>query len=550
MNRSATLEPLALLALLAVAAPALAAAPAPPVPPAAAASPLEPRAIPHAPAPIDLHGTWDVLVHGVDEQDEMGIALASGDWNGDGMDDLAIGAWLADSFENDRPNAGEVYLLFGEKIAHRTGASTRPFADLVYGARAGDRWGTAFASGDWDADGIADLAIAARFAGSGEDTVPRRAGQIAILYGGAAPESARQITNLEREADLVVFGADEGDHLGRGLLLADLDGDGLDDLVIAAVDADGTKNAVRDCGEIYCVWGERRTEPQTKVDLFDFNGWSIAGVDPNDGVGRNLATGDFDGDGWLDLALSASFADGAENARTNAGDTYVLFGGSREDLSARRELARHSDCVLFGSAAYENCGVSLAAGDLDGDGLADLAIGANLADEPKETRDMCGAVYVMRGRERGAWKRRADLGRDADLTFVGARESEQIGLTLATLAWGDDAIADLAVGANLATAGTPPRERAGRVFILSGAPGFFDEARAPRVLETAATRIIDGAGPKDQSAFALGRIARAEGNDRLLVGAPFADGPRDERPDGGEVYILSGGRLMSSPPAP
>ncbi len=526
-----------LAALVAALSPAAAAPQGDIAPPAAAAQ----RA--HV---ADLRDGCDARLRGADAQDELGIALASGDWDGDGIDDLAVGAWFSDSYSNERPNAGEVYILLGRRVAHRD-APRRRAARLIYGANEGDRVGTAIASGDWDGDGVADLAVAARFAGTSDDSLPQRSGLVMILHGGAPAESARDIVDVEREADVVIRGAEEGDRLGRALLFADLDGDGFDDLLAAAVDGDGAKNAQRDCGEVYCVWGQRLGGEREEIDLLDSPGWRIDGVDPNDGMGRNIEAGDVDGDGRLDLVLTATFADGSENARTNAGDTYVLFGGTRAELIAKVRLSRNADCVLFGGDSYEYSGASLAVGDFDGDGLAEIAIGANLADGPKTELDMCGAVYVMRGRARDGWKRRYDLGRDADVMLHGKKKGEQIGLTLAALRWQGDPLLDLAIGASLATAEEPSRERAGRVFVRLGRRDFFGAPGARLVIDDVADRIIEGPGVRDQAGFSLGRVAWGDGGrDALVIGAPFADGPRDERADAGEVYVIP----FDQPPKP
>jgi hypothetical protein len=500
--------------------------------PSAVALPLERTHV------VDLRDGYDERIRGGDAQDELGIALGSGDWDGDGIDDLAVGAWFSDSYSNERPNAGEVYILLGRRVAHRD-APGRRGARLVYGAHEGDRIGTASASGDWDGDGIADLAIAARFAGAVDDTLPQRTGLVMILYGGAPAESVREIVDLEHEADVVIRGAEEGDRLGRAVHFADLDSDGFDDLLAAAVDGDGAKNGQRDCGEVYCIWGQRLGGERQEIDLFESPGWRIDGVDPNDGMGRNIDTGDVDGDGISDIVLTATFADGAENARTNAGDTYILFGGARERWIAKVRLSRDADCVLFGGDSYEYSGASLAVADLDGDGVDDIAIGANLADEAKSGRDMCGAVYFMKGRARGEWKRRYDLGNDADVTLHGKKKGEQIGLTLAPVRWRVGPILDLAIGACLAAAEEPPRERAGRAFVFPGRQDLFAAPGARLVLDDVAGRIIEGPGARDQAGFSLGRVAWGEeGRDALVIGAPFADGPRDERADAGEVYLV------------
>jgi hypothetical protein len=500
----------------------------------------------------DLASRWDIRIFGADDRDEFGVSLASGDWNGDSVDDLAVGAWLADSYDEDRKNAGEVYIFFGGAVTHKTGSGNGlRSTKILYGSRQGERAGTSVASGDWDADGIADLAIGARFAGLPGDTLSRQGGSVTILYGGAPAESSRDILDLAAVADVVLLGQDEGDRFGQTLHFADLDDDGYDDLLIAAVDGDAHKNNRRDAGEVYCLFGRPWKDDPKVFDLIDFPDWRIDGVDPNDGLGRCIASADIDGDGRLDLVLSANFADGSENAKTNAGETYIVFGGTREELMSKTDLARHADCVLYGSRAYENSGVGLAVGDLDDDGRAEIAIGADLADDDAAERARSGVVYILRGRDRSGYKRRAEVSREVDLTFAGKLEDEHIGRNLLMLSWGGTSALDLAVAANLASAGTPLRERAGRVFLVLGRRDLFATPGQRLILDDTADRLIDGGGAKDQCGYALGRASiPSQTEEHLLIGAPFADGPRDERGDAGEIYVIGSDAPSPSRPAP
>jgi hypothetical protein len=160
-------------------------------------------------------------------------------------------------------------------------------------------------------------------------------------------------------------------------------------------------------------------------------------------------------------------------------------------------------------------------------------------------------VYILRGRDRSGYKRRAEVSREVDLTFAGKLEDEHIGRNLLMLSWGGTSALDLAVAANLASAGTPLRERAGRVFLVLGRRDLFATPGQRLILDDTADRLIDGGGAKDQCGYALGRASiPSQTEEHLLIGAPFADGPRDERGDAGEIYVIGSDAPSPSRPAP
>jgi len=123
------------------------------------------------------------------------------------------------------------------------------------------------------------------------------------------------------------FGPDGGDYLGWFVATGDLDGDGYDDLVIAAHHADGPTDTRSGAGEVHVVYGSDAVMHDT--DLESPPSWAavIYGADGNDYLGESVATGDFNGDGYDDLVIGIVEADGPENGRNGAGEAVVVYGG-------------------------------------------------------------------------------------------------------------------------------------------------------------------------------------------------------------------------------
>ena len=305
----------------------------------------------------------DVTFLGIDMGDSSGYPVASaGDVNGDGLDDLLIVAGFADL---NGFNAGETYLIYGRGgAAQLPGTFDLGSADVTFsGIDAGDNSGCSVASaGDVNGDGLDDLLIGAK----GVDVNGFDVGETYLVYGRDAASPLSGAFDL-RNADVTFSGIDADDQSGVSVAPAgDVNGDGLDDLLIGAHKAD--PNADSDAGETYLVYGGGLSG--------DFNlanaDVTFNGIHAGDQSGLSVsAAGDVNGDGLDDLLI------GSPGADSNAGATYMVYGrGGPAVLAGHFDLAA-ADVTFSGFAPSEHSGSAVAsAGDVNGDGLADLLIGA------------------------------------------------------------------------------------------------------------------------------------------------------------------------------
>jgi cysteine-rich repeat protein len=287
------------------------------------------------------------------------VGRAPMDFDGDGYSDLAIGAFGGATQE------GVAFVYRGSA----TGLGTAPVRTLTLpGNPVGTGFGMAVAwAGDLDADGFGDLAVGAPFVDG--------SGAVHVYRGSAAgiPAAATVVLRVPGTPANALF--------GRSLAAAgDLDGDGYDDLVAGASGFDG---ATWSEGAAYVFRGGA-TGPsataaavlrQSPVERGARFGYAVAGG------------GDVDGDGYADLLIGASFADGA-GADTGAA---WLFRGGASGVSSTPAAAFVDPVPELGS----QFGFAVViAGDLDADGLADVAVGAPLHDGTVANE---GRVYVWYG---------------------------------------------------------------------------------------------------------------------------------------------------------
>lgn len=479
------------------------------------------------PSVIDLGqqgpGGADVTIFGasLDDQLTIGGAMAVGDVNGDGAPDLLLGSVLADGPADGRSSAGEAYIVLGRvtpamfpqslDLAVQGSAG----ADVtMHGATTGDflTFGGALGVGDVNEDGIVDVLLGARDA-DGPNESRSSAGEAYVVLGRSTfPATLDLGIQGIAGADVTLYGANSQDQLTSGgtLAVGDVNGDGFADLLLGALGGDGPAESRPSAGEAYIISGRAIIPATLDLAIQGSEGASatVYGASSLDGLtsGGSLAVGDVNGDGFTDLLLGAPLADGPGEGRASAGEAYIVLGGASfpaaMDLSPTTE-GDHADVTIYGASTNDNLTIegALTVGDVNGDGAADLLLGARLADGPSESRSNSGEAYVVLGRS--GFPANLDLavqGADgADVTLFGATggvsAAAQDQLTSsAALSSGDingDGFSDLIVGAIAGDGPAEARSNAGEAYVIFGT-GSLSVAPDIAIEQPAGTNIPDG----------------------------------------------------------
>ncbi|MCB9777089.1 MAG: FG-GAP repeat protein [Alphaproteobacteria bacterium] len=381
-----------------------------------------------------------------------------------------------------------------------TGLWTEADADGSYSGAGGSEAGDRLAMlPDTDGDGRAELAVgASRYQDSGA-----RPGAVHVLAGDSLGEDSLEAVDIG-----LFVGIDGGDRAGRGLSgLPDQDGDGLAELVVGAPSADA---GATDGGVVYIVSGPATGD--ASLDAADAILWTATTYEY---AGRAVVgVPDATGDGVPDLLVGAP---GNDLGGNSAGAALLLAG----PFSGTVDLTTLQVATLFGQSANDGAGRQVgSAGDVDGDGLTDLLVGAHQNDGGGSN---AGAAYLVLGGVEGE----LELS-DADLVLLGAAAGDVVGRALAGGADADgDGVDDLLIGAEGADGG------AGAVYLVSG------DERGLRSLSDVGLRLSgEAAGDAAGTDLAFVGDLDRDGRSELIVGAPGSD-RRVE--DGGAVYLVYGG---------
>jgi len=391
----------------------------------------------------------------------------------------------------------------------------------IHGAGASDGAGDSVAgAGDVDGDGLGDVVIGAPGTRNNGRT---NSGSAYVVFGRETPLN----TDLGALGDrgVRIDGAAANDRAGYAVAgVGDMNGDGRADVLVGAHAADN--NGRSNSGSAYVVFGQP-TSASVDLAALGNQGFRIDGATPTERAGWAVAAaGDVNGDGRADALVGAAFAD--NNGRQSSGSAYVVFGKSSStpvDLAVLGNQGFRID----GAAAQDFAAEAIAGtGDVNGDGLGDVLVGATFADN--NGRLNSGSAYVVYGKSTSERVDLAELGSQG-FRIDGAAPGDGTGAAVAAGDLEADGRTDLFVGSVFADSNA--RQGSGSVHVLFDPSGSVDLA----AVGDGAFR-IDGAAAFDFAGGSVAGVGDANGDGQpdLLLGAAGADG--GGREDSGSSYVV------------
>ena len=422
----------------------------------------------------------DLLFQGAASELSSNTVRIIGDINGDGIDDIAIGA--AKATVGNMQNAGQVYVVFGTKSTFS--AQVLPYqitgktGFIINGLAEGDGLGFSVSgAGDINGDGVGDLIVGANNAANGAGRAYVIFGQI-VKYDGDFP-SPFNLNELNGGNGFAINGIRAGDKLGfSAASLGDISGDKISDIII------GATGALDKAGSAYVIFGNTTSlhrplklfpHPFDLTSLNGNNGFVVKGLESEDELGSSVSSaGDVNNDGKPDILIGA-YSASVDNLLM-AGKAYAIFGADSYPYLFDLSILNGSNGFVVNGIAdigYLGCSVSKA-GDVNGDGKDDIILGAYNAGY--NGLENVGQAYVIFGNKTFAGSFDLNSLNGSNGFVIASSTSEpQAYLGYSVSDAGDinkDNKADILIGAYGANS------RAGRVYVIFGqsnkALNYFD----------------------------------------------------------------------------
>lgn len=438
---------------------------------------------------------------------QVGPTEGDQDINGDGFDDLVIGA------PGENGSAGginAIYGSFGNGLDTANGNEIRN-QDNFKGANAesSDQFGSSVAYGDIDGDGMTDVVMGAPRENIGNLA---DAGAITVVCGRTNGVEGRSSQSFSQNGR-VRGTAESGDRFGEAVAMGDFDGDGYDDVAVGAPGED--VSGFVDAGGVIIIYGR-----PSGLTTEGGQSWSQAGAVPGnleagDLFGGALAVGDFDNDGFDDLAVGASGEDVADQA--DAGGVTILYGSSSGLSTSGSQSWSQAGPVKGQLEAGDFFGAALTAGDFNGDGRDDLAVGA--PGEDVAGRTDAGGVTILYGTGSGLSAANSQAWSQAGAVHGALEAGDIFGSALVAGDFNNDGRDDLAVGSPGENDGNDAD--AGAVNILAGSSGGLTSGSHSRIISQSSSGVAGASEPGDQFGASLATGDFDNDNiDDLAVGVP------------------------------